>query len=74
MTDKKDTKKEIAVTEVIESGKDKKEDKSSENGKYWMKLNSVLWAVILVVSAFVFFPGFIALVIIWAMGKIKVQS
>jgi len=42
--------------------------------KYWLTANNVTWVIILVVSFFVFFPAFIALVIIWAVGKIKVND
>ncbi len=44
----------------------------SEEKKYWMKLNTVTWVIILVVSFFILFPGFVALLVIWAIGKIKV--
>lgn len=40
--------------------------------KYWMTVNTPTWIVILVVSFFAIFPGFIALLVIWAMGRVKV--
>jgi len=40
--------------------------------KYWITLNTVAWVLMLVVSAFVFFPAFITLLVIWGTGKIKV--
>ena len=46
------------------------EDK--EEKKYWMKVNTVTWVIILVISFFILFPGFVALLVIWAVGKIKV--
>jgi hypothetical protein len=45
-----------------------------ETKKYWMIINTVTWAVILAVSFFVFFPGFVALIIFWATGKIKIAG
>jgi len=42
--------------------------------KYWIKMNTVAWVITLVVSFFVFAPAFAALLIIWAIGKIKVKD
>ena len=42
--------------------------------KYWLSLNTVTWVIILIVSFFVFFPAFVALLIIWAVGRIEVKD
>ena len=42
--------------------------------KYWITINTVTWVIILVVSFFVFFPAFIALLVIWAVRKVKVSD
>ena len=50
------------------------ENKKNEDKKNWMTVNTATWIIILVVSFFVFFPAFIALLVIWAVGKIKVTD
>ena len=45
-----------------------------EEKKYWMSVNTIAWVIILIVSFFVFFPAFAALLIIWAVGKIEVKE
>jgi len=42
--------------------------------KHWMAFNTVSWIVVLIVSFFVFFPAFVALLIIWAVGRIEVKD
>ena len=42
--------------------------------KYWLSLNTVTWVIILIVSFFVFFPAFVTLLIIWAVGRIEVKD
>lgn len=46
----------------------------SPEKKYWITVNAITWIIILVVSAFVFFPAFIALIIIWGVGRIRVTD
>jgi len=46
----------------------------SAEKKYWIIINTVTWVIILVISFFVFFPGFIALLVIWAVGKVKLSD
>ena len=46
----------------------------SDQKKYWITVNTITWVVILVISFFVFFPAFIALLVIWAVGKVKVTD
>lgn len=48
-------------------------DESAEK-KYWITLNTVAWVLMLVISAFAFFPAFIVLLVIWGMGRIKVTD
>lgn len=50
------------------------EVKKAEVKKYWITMNTVSWVITLVVSFFVFFPAFVALMIIWAVGRVKVQD
>jgi len=46
----------------------------TQQKKYWLTANAVTWTIVLVVSFFVFFPAFIAFMVIWAIGKIKVSD
>lgn len=46
----------------------------TDEKKYWMTVTTIVWVIILVVSFFVFFPAFVAFLIIWAAGKVKVTS
>lgn len=39
--------------------------------KYWIIIKNAAWIVMLIVSFFVFFPAFIALIILWAVGRVK---
>ncbi|MCL4377275.1 MAG: hypothetical protein M1409_02650 [Actinobacteria bacterium] len=48
--------------------------KETEKKKYWITMKSIAWVITLVVSFFVFFPVFVALLILWAIGKIKVED
>ena len=50
-----------------------KKEKTQEK-KYWIKMNTVAWVITLVASFFVFFPAFVALPILWALGKIQVKD
>jgi hypothetical protein len=40
----------------------------SEN---WISVKKTVWVIMLAVSFFVFFPAFIALLIIWLIGKVR---
>ena len=48
--------------------------KKTEEKKYWITMNTTAWVITLVVSFFVFFPGFVALLILWAIKRAKVQD
>ena len=50
------------------------EVKKAEEKKYWITMSSIAWVITLVVSFFVFFPAFVALLILWALKKVKVQD
>jgi hypothetical protein len=50
------------------------EIKETEKKKYWITMKNVAWVIALIVSFFVFFPAFVALLIFWAIGKIKVED
>jgi len=39
--------------------------------KYWISIKNTAWIIILVVSFFVFFPAFVALLIIWAIRRVR---
>ena len=45
-----------------------------EEKKHWIKMTNMAWVITLVVSFFVFFPAFVALLILWAMGKVQVKD
>ncbi len=51
----------------------KKDDKKRDN-EHWIKMNTIAWVITLVVSFFVLFPAFVALLIFWAIGKIQVKD
>ncbi len=40
--------------------------------KYWISINTPLWVLILILSFVAFFPAFVALMIMWAVGRIEV--
>lgn len=42
--------------------------------KHWIKMNTVAWVITLVASFFVFLPAFVALLILWAIGKVQVKD
>ena len=48
--------------------------KKIEEKKYWIIMNTVTWVITLVISFFVFFPAFVALLILWAIKRVKVQD
>lgn len=56
----------------MSSKKKIKKNEKKEDKKYWIQMNTVAWAVTLVVSFFVLVPAFFALLILWAIGKIQV--
>lgn len=41
--------------------------------KYWISINTPLWVLILIVSFIGFFPAFVALMVMWAVGRIEVS-
>ena len=41
--------------------------------KYWMTMNRTVWVIVLVISFIVFFPVFVALLVLWAVRKIKIE-
>ena len=50
------------------------EVKKTEDKKYWITMSTVAWVITLVISFFVFFPAFVALLVLWAIKRIKVQD
>jgi|GEM_PF-1267691 len=44
----------------------------SRDKKYWLSINTPLWVALLVISFVAFFPAFVALMILWALGRIEV--
>lgn len=46
---------------------------TARNKKYWISINTPLWVLVLVVSFAGFFPAFVALMIMWAVGRIEVS-
>ncbi len=42
--------------------------------KYWISVNTPVWVIILIASFTIFFPAFVAFMIMWAMGKIEVSG
>ena len=45
----------------------------SRDKKYWISVNTPIWVLILVLSFIVFFPAFVAFMIMWAVGRIEVS-
>jgi hypothetical protein len=45
-----------------------------EEKKHWIKMTITAWIITLIVSFFALFPAFIALLILWAMGKVLVKD
>ena len=50
------------------------EVKKIEERKYWITMRTIAWVITLVTSFFVFFPAFVALMILWAIKRVKVQD
>jgi len=50
------------------------EVKKTDEKKYWITMNTVAWVITLVISFFVFFPAFVALLVLWTIKRIKVQD
>jgi len=42
-----------------------------QNKKYWIIIKNTAWVVMLIVSFFVFFPAFVTLLVIWAIGRVQ---
>jgi hypothetical protein len=42
-----------------------------KNNRYWIIIKNTAWIIMLITSFFVFFPAFIALLVIWAIGRVK---
>ncbi len=45
----------------------------SRDKKHWISINTPLWVLILILSFVAFFPAFVALMIMWAVGRIEVN-
>lgn len=46
---------------------------ATRDKKYWMSLNTPIWVIVLILTFIVFFPAFVALMILWAVGRIEVN-
>ena len=44
------------------------------SGKYWITWTKAIWIIVLVLSFIVFFPAFVAFVVMWAAGRIKIAG
>ena len=42
--------------------------------KYWISVNTPVWVIILIASFIIFFPAFVAFMIMWAVGRIEVSG
>ena len=42
--------------------------------KYWISVNTPVWVIILIASFIIFFPAFVAFMIMWAVGRIDVSG
>ena len=47
---------------------------AARDKKYWISVNTPVWVIILIATFVIFFPGFVALMIMWAMGRIEVSG
>ncbi|MCJ7665986.1 MAG: hypothetical protein MUO59_04540 [Actinobacteria bacterium] len=47
---------------------------TTRDKKYWISVNTPTWVIFLVLSFFIFFPAFVAFMIMWAVGRIEVSS
>lgn len=47
---------------------------TARDKKYWISLNTPVWVILLIATFIIFFPAFVALMIMWAMGRIEVNG
>ena len=47
---------------------------AARDKKYWISLNTPFWVGLLIITFIIFFPAFVALMIMWAVGRIEVNS
>jgi hypothetical protein len=59
----------IIITGNYKQGK----SMGSRDKKYWISLTTPFWVLILILSFVAFFPAFVALMIMWAVGRIEVS-
>ena len=45
---------------------------AARDKKYWISINSAFWIALLIGTFIIFFPAFVALMIMWAVGRIEV--
>ena len=64
---------DILEFKIKQTRKTVKMNKKKEE-KIWIKMNTVAWVITLVATFFVLAPAFVALLILWAIGKIQVKD
>jgi len=47
---------------------------AARDKKYWISVNTPVWVIVLVTTFVIFFPAFVALMIMWAVGRIEVSG
>jgi len=47
---------------------------ATRDKKYWISLNTPFWVGLLIITFIIFFPAFVALMIMWAVGRIEVSG
>ena len=47
---------------------------AARDKKYWISVNTPVWVIILIATFIIFFPAFVALMIMWAVGRIEVSA
>ena len=47
---------------------------ASRDKKYWISLNTTIWIIVLITTFIIFFPAFVAFMIMWAVGRIEVTG
>lgn len=47
---------------------------ASRDKKYWISVNTPVWVILLITTFVIFFPAFVALMIMWAVGRIEVSG
>ncbi len=46
---------------------------AARDKKYWISVNTPVWVTLLIVTFIIFFPAFVAFMIMWAVGRIEVS-